>query len=167
MATARARSDAEKRERQNKVARLRYVQRWSIEQIAEALHVDEKTVDRDLRALEKGAGKWLDGQRRELAQVIMEATLAHNDRQQRRYAELANIRSGPVTLPAPATGGAARVIYVSPVDAARVRATILKDIAEDEAAYRDLLFRHGLVDVASEDDELDLSIDGVDDDGSE
>ncbi|HLN63083.1 MAG TPA: hypothetical protein VK464_16215 [Symbiobacteriaceae bacterium] len=168
MATARARSKAEKMERQSKVARLRYVQRWSVEQIAEALKVDEKTIDRDLRAIERGSRQFMERElARDLSQVVMEATFAYNDRQQRRYAELAKITSGTVILPAPKEGGSGRVIYVSPVDAARARAQILNDIKADEAAYRQMLQDFGLIDMGDADEEIDTSIDGVDDDAGE
>lgn len=161
-ARSRARNQVEQRERQAKVARLRFVQRWSIEEIAKALGIDEKTVDRDLRAVERGARAWVDRHvLLDINQVVMEATLAYNDRQQRRYQELANIRSGPVTLPS------GRDIYVSPAQAAQAKAGLLRDIQEDEREYRKMLLQLGLVDMGDAEEELDLSIDGVDADGDQ
>lgn len=125
-------------ERCRKVMRLRLVQKWSIDQIARALGVGEKTVRRDL---ERIRAKMIEHAERNMRKSVEEtyaaAEAAHEDRMQRLYQELASVKAGPAVVTDPKSGEARVVAYVTEAEAAKARAAILKAIREEERSWQE------------------------------
>lgn len=74
-------SKDEIKQRQVKVAKLRFVQRWRIDEIAKAVDVNERTIKRDLSAIRKGLRKQAkDNLENEIRDIIEEIRLSFSER---------------------------------------------------------------------------------------
>lgn len=121
-------NDPEVHNRRLKIARLRWVRRFTISQIVESLDVPLRTVQRDMAAVRKAnaAARKAVGFKKDTATVQAELELAHADRQRERWQE-----------------------YHSTKDAGLKR-RLLNDIAADEEAHLKALQSLGVVDKAAE-----------------
>jgi len=133
--TARAIDDAERMLRLAKVARLRFVQHWTVEEIAQTLEVSPRTIERDLQAIRR---KQRARAKRELAHVVddiaSDLQLSYDEKMKRLWQEFIRLTADkngkPVTL-----GLQKRYQFLS----------LIRQITETENSYVDQLRKLGIV----------------------
>jgi transposase len=109
-------------DRRTQVARLRFVRRWPIEQIAKALNVSDATVERDLKAImEYGAHVGTDIMKESTEKIVWEITSNFHERQMERWQQ-----------------------YTTQTNAGLKR-RLLNDVRDDEEQYYKLMQSLGAV----------------------
>jgi len=121
-------ADDRTHDRRVKVARLRWVQKWTITQIAQALDTPERTIYRDLAKIREINAKAREKRgtlKQDTNTVLAQLEMTHAERQRERWQEYHNNKNNPA-----------------------LRRRLLNDIAEEEERFVKLLQSMGVVEKA-------------------
>lgn len=127
--------------RRKKVLRMRYVRYWPIEQIAGALKVGVRTVERDLQAIEEyGQHIGADVMKESAEKTVWRILENYRERQMLRWQEITTAESQ------------------------RIKAGLINDVASDEERHFKLLQSIGVVPKAADKIEAKITGDRIVDD---